>query len=549
MPELIPSFFFNDTATTEIYTLSLHDALPISHALAQLRVQVRERLVEQQQLRTAHEGAREREALLLPTRKLRRRSILEALEPHQHERLFHGTFDLLIGRPRLRHAERIRDVLEHVHVRPDGVRLEDHPDRAFVRRNERTIARDHATRDLYLTCFRTLQSRDAAQRRRLAATGGAKQRVEATFIDRERHVLDRSDVAAIRDEALAQCLDAQHQRLPFSLAYWYYQSVYSGPARSASFGGQGNVRRTSTRTDHGGPGQHLPRKRRVWRRWHPDSHADQRGDGHARGDEAGLVRRGRGDQEALRRRDRGERDRSQLLRLDQRGRSEAAHRHLEQGLPEGQDELHPRERERAGEPDPHRSPGRQERRGHALDDERAPARTGWTRAQLPAAERAARRPRLQGQGRRLDRDLRQLERHPDQHRQGEEGRDQVVRGPREPEVEGPGRPRRHRLRVVPGTHQDPRTAGRRRPAEEDPRGGRGEAPRRPRHDQRQGDRRRVRDRAEQLPQPGRAFQAPGRPDGLDRGRAGRRAAQQDRDGEERTASQRREAADELPHRD
>src|SRR5689334_24286238 len=27
---LFPIFFFNDTATTEIYTLSLHDALPIS---------------------------------------------------------------------------------------------------------------------------------------------------------------------------------------------------------------------------------------------------------------------------------------------------------------------------------------------------------------------------------------------------------------------------------------------------------------------------------------------------------------------------------------
>src|ERR1039458_4071568 len=26
----MPSFFFNDAATTEIYTLSLHDALPIS---------------------------------------------------------------------------------------------------------------------------------------------------------------------------------------------------------------------------------------------------------------------------------------------------------------------------------------------------------------------------------------------------------------------------------------------------------------------------------------------------------------------------------------
>src|SRR3712207_6893132 len=30
-------FFFNDTATTEIYTLSLHDALPISAVLATQR--------------------------------------------------------------------------------------------------------------------------------------------------------------------------------------------------------------------------------------------------------------------------------------------------------------------------------------------------------------------------------------------------------------------------------------------------------------------------------------------------------------------------------
>src|SRR3712207_7749964 len=30
-------FFFNDTATTEIYTLSLHDALPISRPLRLLR--------------------------------------------------------------------------------------------------------------------------------------------------------------------------------------------------------------------------------------------------------------------------------------------------------------------------------------------------------------------------------------------------------------------------------------------------------------------------------------------------------------------------------
>src|SRR5438874_11832031 len=32
LPIFISSFFFNDTATTEIYTLSLHDALPIFRA-------------------------------------------------------------------------------------------------------------------------------------------------------------------------------------------------------------------------------------------------------------------------------------------------------------------------------------------------------------------------------------------------------------------------------------------------------------------------------------------------------------------------------------
>src|SRR6266446_7357168 len=39
MPLLVrPCFFFNDTATTEIYTLSLHDALPIFGGVPALTV-------------------------------------------------------------------------------------------------------------------------------------------------------------------------------------------------------------------------------------------------------------------------------------------------------------------------------------------------------------------------------------------------------------------------------------------------------------------------------------------------------------------------------
>src|SRR3989475_2405267 len=36
-------FFFNDTATTEIYTLSLHDALPIWNDAAYISAEVRDR--------------------------------------------------------------------------------------------------------------------------------------------------------------------------------------------------------------------------------------------------------------------------------------------------------------------------------------------------------------------------------------------------------------------------------------------------------------------------------------------------------------------------
>src|SRR3712207_8152402 len=41
---LLIFFFFNDTATTEIYTLSLHDALPISNGAACIKCRGRRRM-------------------------------------------------------------------------------------------------------------------------------------------------------------------------------------------------------------------------------------------------------------------------------------------------------------------------------------------------------------------------------------------------------------------------------------------------------------------------------------------------------------------------
>src|SRR2546430_9142744 len=49
---LVTFFFFNDTATTEIYTLSLHDALPISNSRA-----ARRRWLKTPQGRVSHAAA------------------------------------------------------------------------------------------------------------------------------------------------------------------------------------------------------------------------------------------------------------------------------------------------------------------------------------------------------------------------------------------------------------------------------------------------------------------------------------------------------------
>src|SRR5215213_11898060 len=62
-------FFFNDTATTEIYTLSLHDALPIAHSATPGALAEAKRRMEaaEQAARDAADRAQENAALLSRT--------------------------------------------------------------------------------------------------------------------------------------------------------------------------------------------------------------------------------------------------------------------------------------------------------------------------------------------------------------------------------------------------------------------------------------------------------------------------------------------------
>src|SRR5690606_27044989 len=57
------------------------------HRFAQLGIERRQRLIEQEELRRDREGARDRHALTLPARQLRDRPAFDAGQPHQVEQL------------------------------------------------------------------------------------------------------------------------------------------------------------------------------------------------------------------------------------------------------------------------------------------------------------------------------------------------------------------------------------------------------------------------------------------------------------------------------
>src|SRR3712207_7404899 len=87
---MICFFFFNDPATTEIYTLSLHDALPIYHRAAgeveerlleraqRVDVEVVRRLVEEQDVAAALEQLGQVDAVALAARQDRKSTRLNS---------------------------------------------------------------------------------------------------------------------------------------------------------------------------------------------------------------------------------------------------------------------------------------------------------------------------------------------------------------------------------------------------------------------------------------------------------------------------------------
>src|SRR5690606_2846205 len=97
-----------------------------AHLHAELRVEVRQRLVEQEDLRIADDGATHGDALALTARELTRISLEQVLQPQNIGRLVHALLNLALRRaPEL---ERECHVIRYGHVRIKGVVLEHHRD-------------------------------------------------------------------------------------------------------------------------------------------------------------------------------------------------------------------------------------------------------------------------------------------------------------------------------------------------------------------------------------------------------------------------------------
>ena len=126
-----------------------------AHRRAQLRVEVRERLVHQEHGRLAHDRARQGDALALAAREVARPAVeqvrdLERLGDALHARA-------LVGLAEAADAQRVGDVLGDGHVRVERVALEHHRDVAVARLHARHVA----VADVHRARGRQLEARRA----------------------------------------------------------------------------------------------------------------------------------------------------------------------------------------------------------------------------------------------------------------------------------------------------------------------------------------------------------------------------------------------------
>ena len=192
--------------------LLLNAADFLTHLDAQARVQVGERLVEQQHLRLLDQRAGDRDALLLSAGELARLAPEVFLDLNELGRALHLLADLLAGIALPRRGipdvrQREGDIVRHGHVRIQRVILEDEPDVALLRHGGRHILLaepDFALGDV-------LKARKHVERGRFAAATRPEQARQLAILKRQVEAVDGHGIV----KAFGQILqDNLHSLLP-----------------------------------------------------------------------------------------------------------------------------------------------------------------------------------------------------------------------------------------------------------------------------------------------------------------------------------------------
>jgi hypothetical protein len=162
-----------------------------AHLHAQLRVEVGQRLVEQERGRLAHDRASHGDALALAARKRTRLPVEERTELEDLRRALHAHVDLL-GR-HAPDAQPVGHVFVHRHVRIERVVLEHHGDIAVLGLD----AVHHLAGDRDLALGDRLQPGDHPEQRRLAAARGTDDHDELAVGDLHVHAVDHLQLLGV----------------------------------------------------------------------------------------------------------------------------------------------------------------------------------------------------------------------------------------------------------------------------------------------------------------------------------------------------------------
>ena len=158
---------------------------------AQFRIEVAQRLVEQERRRLADDRPSHGDALLLAAGEGLGLAVEELVEAQDLARVGDAPLDLILRR--LAQLQPKGEVVVDAHMRVKRVALEDHGDVAVLGGH----VVDHPVADEQAAVADLLQAGHAAECRRLATAGRSDQDEELAIIDLEVEVVHGEDVAGV----------------------------------------------------------------------------------------------------------------------------------------------------------------------------------------------------------------------------------------------------------------------------------------------------------------------------------------------------------------